>query len=314
MGNKVSAVVLLVVVMVIWGSAYAVTKASVAEIPPILFAVLRNFVASILLVAVAQMRGGITNLPRPVPWATIALMGLTGISLYYIGFNVSLFYTSASQGALIESFIPIVTALLAAVLLKESLSAKRLLGIGISTAGVLLIIILTTPNSNARNPLLGNGLMLGTVVVWSIYTILAKRLAETDQLVVTAYSTAFGTLLLIPAAIYESSGKSFPAISASGWLSVLYLGAVASAGAYWLYNRSLKYLEASQTAIFMNLLPVIGVAVAVLFLGESLTVWQLTGGALVLLGVWVSLQSRNPSSSKSVSNSVVNKSYRETAD
>ncbi len=110
--------------------------------------------------------------------------------------------------------------------------------------------------------------MLGTVIVWAIYTILAKRLADVDQLVVTAYSTAFGTLLLAPFALVELSGKSFPTISVGGWLSVLYLGAISSAGCYLLYNRSLKHLEASQTANFLNLMPVIGVATAVLFLGD----------------------------------------------
>jgi len=292
MKSRVSAIVLLILVMIIWGSSFAVTKASLAEVPPILFALLRFAVASVLLAALAQIRGGTAKLPRPIPRGIMALMGLTGVSLYYIGFNVSLFYTSASQGALIQSFIPIVTALFAAFFLKESLSAKRLLGIGISIAGVLLIMVLAAPSTNAQNPTLGNALMLGAVVVWSIYTILAKRVADIDQLIVTAYSTVFGTLLLVPAALFELYGKSFPAISASGWLSIFYLGAISSAGCYLLYNRSLKYLAASQTANFLNLMPVVGVATAVLFLGERLTLWQLIGGVLALFGVWVSLQSQ----------------------
>lgn len=292
MGSRVLAIILLILVMIIWGTSYAVTKDSLAEVPPILFAFLRLFIASVLLVALAQMRGGTAKLPRPIPWATIALMGLAGVCLYYTGFNLSLVYTSASQGALIQSFIPIVTALLAAIFLKESLSVKRLLGIGISIAGVVLIILLTAPSTNAQNPMLGNVLMLGTVVIWAVYTILAKRVADVDPLVVTAYATAFGTLLLIPAALFELSSKSFPAISGSVLLSIVYLGAVSSAGGLLLYNQSLKHLEASQTANFMNLMPVIGVAVAVLFLGESLTLWQIVGGALVLIGVWISLQNQ----------------------
>lgn len=291
MRRKVSAIALLVLVMVIWGSAYAVTKASLAEIPPMLLAFLRNFVASVLLVAFAQMRGAAMNSRRTIPWAMVALMGLTGVCLYYLGFNASLVYTTASQGALIESFIPIVTALLAALFLKEKLTAKRMLGIGFSIAGVVLLIFRAAPpEATAPNPILGNALMLGTVVIWAIYTILAKRLADFDQLTVTAHSTAIGTLLLAPFALFELWGKSFPEISAGGWLSVLYLGAAASAGAYWLYNRSLKYLEAGQTAQFMNLLPIVGVATAVLFLGESLALWQVVGGALALIGVWSSLQ------------------------
>ena len=296
MGNRVSAVVLLLLVVIIWGSSFAVAKASLAEVPPVLFALLRYAVASLLLVALSQMRGGLAKLPRPAPWGVIALMGLTGVTLYYIGYNFSLYYTTASQGALVQSFIPVVTALLAAAFLKESLSAKRLLGIGISTAGVLLIMALAQSSADALNPVLGHALMLGAVVVWAVYTILAKRLAHIDQLVVTALSAVFGTLFLIPFALFELRGRSFPAISSGGWLSVLYLGAVSSAGGYLLYNRSLKHLEASQTANFLNLMPVIGVATAVLFLGEDLTLWQILGGALVLVGVWISLQRQRAAS------------------
>ena len=292
MNKRVSAVVLLTLVMLIWGSSYAVTKASLVKVSPMLLAFLRNFIASVLLLAFAQMRGGTTHLPRPFSWATIALMGLTGVCLYYIGFNMSLFYTSASQGALIETFAPIATTLLAAVFLKESLSAKLLLGVGISTTGVILIISVAAPEANAPKPLFGNALMLCAIIAWATYTILAKRLAECDQIVVTAYSTAFGTLLLVPFALYELSDQSFPTISASGWLSILYLGMAASAVAYWLYNRSLKQLAASQTAQFLNLLPVIGVAGGVLLLDERVLLQQIFGGALVLSGVWLSLQKR----------------------
>jgi drug/metabolite transporter (DMT)-like permease len=59
-----------------------------------------------------------------------------------------------------------------------------------------------------------------------------------------------------------------------------------------LYNYALKYLDASQTANFLNLMPIMGAVIAVLFLGENLTLWQSAGGALVLIGVWISIQSQ----------------------
>ena len=74
-------------------------KASLAEVPPVLFALLGYMVASGLLVALAQIRGGLAKLPRPAPWGVIALLGLTGVSLYYIGYKASLYYTTSSQGA-----------------------------------------------------------------------------------------------------------------------------------------------------------------------------------------------------------------------
>jgi drug/metabolite transporter (DMT)-like permease len=136
MNKRLSAIILLVVAMIIWGSAYAVTKASLAEIPPVLFALLRYIIASILLAAFVIFSGELARIPRPVPWIAVFLMGASGVFLYTIAYNISLVYTSAAQGALVQSFIPAVTILLAAVFLKESLSPVRLAGIGISIVGI----------------------------------------------------------------------------------------------------------------------------------------------------------------------------------
>ena len=290
MKSHVSSMILLIAVMIIWGSSFAVTKNSVKAVPPIFFALLRMTVASVLLLTVAQFRGGTSKIPRPVPWIIIGLMGLTGTCLYYICFNISLLYTTASVGALIQSFIPIVTALLALVFLKERLSVKSMLGIAISITGVLLIIFMAGPNEKAKNPFPGNMLMLASVFIWAIYTILAKRIAHIDPIVVTAYSIAIGTLLLIPATFFELAGKPFPKIAAQTWFGAIYLGAISSAIGLLLYNRSLKHLSASETSSFLNLMPVIAVITAVIFLGETLTLWQVGGGVLVLTGVFISLK------------------------
>jgi drug/metabolite transporter (DMT)-like permease len=118
-------------------------------------------------------------------------------------------------------------------------------------------------------------------------TVLAKRLAGADVLDVTAYSTGFGALFLLRLALIESDGPVLPAISARGWLSIVYLGFMSSATANLRSNRALIHVEANQTATFINLVPIVGVAVAVLFLGEPLIGWQLAGAAVTLLGVWL---------------------------
>src|SRR5690349_21843698 len=183
MKNQTSSIILLIAVMIIWGSSFAVTKNSVNAVPPIFFALLRLSIVSILLLVAAQFRARSSKILKPLPWKAFLLMGLTGTCLYYICFNSSLVYTTASVGALIQSFIPIVTAVLALIFLKEPLSIKRLIGIAISITGVLLIILMAVPGGKAKNPLLGNLLMLASVVIWATYTILAKRVAHIDPIV-----------------------------------------------------------------------------------------------------------------------------------
>jgi drug/metabolite transporter (DMT)-like permease len=163
-------------------------------------------------------------------------------------------------------------------------------GIGVSLLGVILVVLSTPADAVAPSPVLGALFMVGSVVAWALYTVFAKQLAQADALLVTTVSTVIGTILLGPFALAEMQTHPVPLLTPPDWLSILYLGALSSAGCYLLYNWSLVHLDASQAANYLNLLPIIGVAIAVLFLGEVVVPVQLLGGALVLFGVWLTTQ------------------------
>src|SRR5829696_1756907 len=91
------AFVSLILVMVVWGSTYVITKAAVREIPPLTLAVVRYLIAAGVLVPIAITRGGLMRLPRPLPIGPLVWMGLTGIAILTVGFNYGLIYGSASQ-------------------------------------------------------------------------------------------------------------------------------------------------------------------------------------------------------------------------
>lgn len=287
MSRRTAAILSLILVMSVWGSAFSVTKAAVAETPPVLIAFLRSALSAALLLPLTLLpRRASSRLSRR-QWVTVAAMGICGFTLFQAGANIAQTYTSATQAAIIQSIIPLLTAILAALVLREHLSARRMAGIALSLLGVVVVVLVAAPSEQAKSPLLGGAIMLGAVSMWAVYTILAKYLAGVDLLQVTAYSTAFGALALLPLALLESRGLPLLAISASGWLSIAYLGAVSSAATNLLYNRSLGALEANQTAAFINLVPIVGVLVAVVVLGEPLIGWQLAGGAVTLVGVWL---------------------------
>ena len=288
MRGRPLSIVLLVLTMLWWGSTFVVTKGGLDEVPPMRFALLRFVVASLLLLAVALARGGLSRLPRPRPWGTLTLMALAGIAFYYVGFNLALTYTSASQGALVQSSSPAITAIAAVWLLGERVTKWRLLGIVLAIGGVLLIVARGAPDANAPAPLLGNLLMFGTVVLWSVYTVFAKRLANADPAVVMAVVSCIGTLMLIPPALIEAARTPVAPISLESWLRIIYLGAFPSAAGFLLYSRALRDLDATHAGIFINLVPVIGVISGVVILGDSISPMALAGGILVLAGIWIS--------------------------
>jgi drug/metabolite transporter (DMT)-like permease len=280
-------VLLLVLVMLVWASASTVTKAALTQVPPLLFALLRFSVASAVLLPIAYAGRKRARRLSGREWGRIAAMGFCGVTLFYFSYNLALYYASASLVVILQSAIPAVTAVFAVFLLRESPSGRRVLGIMLSLFGILLVALAAEPGRDASNPLLGTILMLGAVAGWALYTILAKRLAAAPQLTITAYSTTIGTALLIPLVLIELKSAPIPVITTQGWLGIVYLGVISTAGGSLLYNRSLTHLDASQTAAFLNLLPIFGVAIAVIFLGETVSALQLVGGGMVLLGVWI---------------------------
>ncbi|HSC40391.1 MAG TPA: DMT family transporter [Chitinophagaceae bacterium] len=277
-------------VMLVWGSSFAVTKLVVNHIPPFAFAFLRFLVASLVLlpVFILHRKKSAAQPPVSIPWLPVWVMGFSGVTVFYIFFNLSLIYTSASSGALIQGFIPVFIALLAALFLKEKLNGRQITGILLSVAGVTLIGFLAEPGPNAPDSLKGNFYMIIAVFAWAVYTIVSKKVTHIHPIVITSWSSFAGTLLLIPAVLVENRHTGFPVISSADWLAIIYLGAIASAACYFLYNKSLETLTAAQVGNFINLDPVIGLVIALAFLHEHINASQAAGGVLVLLGIFLS--------------------------
>jgi drug/metabolite transporter (DMT)-like permease len=213
--------------MILWGSTFVVTKDVMVEFPPLALAFIRVTIGSMLLLPLAwsRQRRAAPDAP-PLPWGTLFAMGFIGVASYYFLFNLAMVYISASQGALVQSSIPAITALVAVLWLREHASFTRIAGIVLSIIGVFVIFAGDASNTPAAQlggiggKWLGNLLMFGSVIGWGVYTSLAKRVAAFDPLVVTGYVMAFGAVMLLPTALYELSGRSLPHVTAVGCLQI----------------------------------------------------------------------------------------------
>jgi drug/metabolite transporter (DMT)-like permease len=283
-------------VMLIWGSAFTITKLAVREIAPLLFAFLRNACASLILLPLYFARRRKMADALPLPKGKIFFMGLTGVTLFYALFNIALVYTTASAGALIQGFIPVAVALGAAMFLKEKITKHQWAGILLCVIGVALVGFVGR-DEQGNDALPGNILMVLSVFAWAAYTLVAKSVNRHDSIIVVSLVTFIGTLLFIPLAIIENPALDFPSLSMNAWLAVAYLGGLSSALSYILYNNALKTLSAAQVGNFLNLDPVIGAMIAFLFLKDGFTSWQVAGAILVLAGIFLSSWNRKESTS-----------------
>ena len=149
------------------------------------------------------------------------------------------------------------------------------------TSGVLVTIGLDAQMDTA---LLGNALLVVAALTWALYSALAGLAARRyPVLVVTLYATAFGALFTLPAAV-ELGGLDVPPLV---WAGVLYLGVVATAGAFYLWNKSIQLLGAGPPAALFFAQPVVGGLLGALLLGETLGPGFFLGGALIAAGVLV---------------------------
>jgi drug/metabolite transporter (DMT)-like permease len=139
--------------------------------------------------------------------------------------------------------------------------------------------------------------MLAAVLAWTAYTIVAKRFADADQVVVITYVSLVGTAMLLPFSIWELAHVSWRQPSVQAWLGILFLGVVASALAYVVYGWALRILDASVVGTLSNLDPIVGVLTGVIFLGEKMSAGQVIGGAVALVGMWLASHEQGQKSS-----------------
>jgi drug/metabolite transporter (DMT)-like permease len=279
-----------------WGGTFVAGKWAVREAPPFTVALLRFAAATVVLFALVAWNarkgspGEGASAPRgAMPWGGLFSLGLTGMFLYNFFFLKGLSLTTASNGSLIVSLNPLVTALLSAALLKERVRPVQWGGLLLALAGVGLVVTNGSPGTLGRQPLNpGDLLLLGAPAMWAIYTVLGKKiLARLSPLTATAYAALFGTLLLFPAAALEGPpAETALRLTPWGWLSVLQLALLGTvAGFVWWYD-GVAELGAARAASFVYLVPLFGVLLSSLVLSETIGPARIAGGGLILCGVY----------------------------
>ena len=275
--------------MTIWGGTYVVADLVLNTVGPFLLLLIRFVLAFAVLVPIARKAGFEMKM---VFQPTFLVFGLTGFVLHLALETMGLLYTSPGSAAIVIATAPAVTLLCSVLFLSERLTLQRAFGIGLSIAGALLVTQARV-KSAGEAALLGNLLVFGGVLAWGVYTVQGKRLSsDVPGVVATAASAGSAILFTLPIAVVELATGAMPEFTTGSILGLLYLGVLGSAGAYGLWNVSLRYVDASVAGSFINLVPAIGVILAIL-VGEMMTTGQWIGAGVVAMGVW--LTERTPS-------------------
>lgn len=214
-------------------------------------------------------------------WPALLVLSALGMSGYTLLLYSALGSTSAMNASLITAANPALIVVMAIVLLAEKTTRLGWFGICLGLLGVLLVLSrgeLERILSLSINT--GELLMVGAVIVWGFYTIIARRL-DVPAITSTAVQVLMATVTLAPFAL--ALDIKFPDTPAEGW-SLAYIAVFPSLGAYLLWNLALKSTPPGTAGNYLNLM-VVFTAVITVALGTPLTLVQVLGGLMVVAGV-----------------------------
>jgi drug/metabolite transporter (DMT)-like permease len=288
---------LLALCSLFWSLNWVIGKALVGTVSPLVLTFVRwsVAVAAMLPFALPQVRAHWPVVKQH--WRTIAWLGFWGTGLHNAFAYVGLQYTTATNGVILNSAIPVLIILCGWAVYRDTITRRQALGVAISLAGVLTVLtrgdfsVLADFRLNS-----GDLIVLAGMVFWAVYTVFLRiKPAGLPPLVLLACCGAVGVALLAPLAAFEVAflgGHVNPTPAAVA--AMLYIGIFPSFVGYVFWNRGVAEVGANVAGIFVHLMPAFGSLLAWIFLDERLRLFHLAGIALILAGIALTARGRRP--------------------
>ncbi len=280
----------LICVPVLWGGTFIAGRVISAHLPPATAGFIRFVFATLALLAALHFTEGlraITRITRRQLLGTMAL-GATGIFIYNLLFFTALSVLPAGRTSLIIALNPVVTLLIAAALLGDRLSATRWVGVALALLGVWVVVTRGDLSQIAQSLGKGELSMFGAVCAWAVYTLLGRKLLQgLSPVLATLWAAIWGTLFLGLLALRDIPHVHAASFTPEVWAGLVFLGVFGTAVAFVWYYEGIRQLGAARTVVFNNLVPIFGVLLGWLILGEALSVSLLVGGVMAVGGVFL---------------------------
>ena len=289
-----SAPILLVLTALFWGGHWVVARAIIPESTPFALSFWRWAAAAAVFAPFALPHVIRDAAKLRAQWKPILLLSLTSSGVYngigYIGVQ----HTTATNALLIQSVTPALIPILSFVLLRVRIGPAAIAGVAVSTAGVLAIaskLDLHAILALQLNP--GDLWLLANVLMWAVYTVCLRwKPVGLHPFSFLFAIVAVGVLQVVPFYAWEVASGGGVRFSLPAVLAILYLGIFPAVLNYLMWNRAVGEVGAARAGTFLYLVPVFGIAMAVFFLDERLTLYHVVGIALIFSGVWLASKDR----------------------
>lgn len=291
----------LILVALIWGVNMTVMKHAITELDPYLFNALRLSLSAIVLGLCAWLekksRSSIPIADNPLSRSQTLLI-ICGFSIltgavYQIIFVMGMDRTTAGNTALIMSSIPMWTAIVSVILVRERLGRLAWIGLTITFLGTGIVTLQKAGIDVSAVNLTGNLMVLVSALAWAIAAVISRPILSYVSPIKLAFLATLGTLPIhFLATRLLSHFETAKSINGVVLICILYSGIFSTGFAYAMWNYGVQQIGASHAAIFQNLVPLVALICSGVFLGESVTPAQLLGGLLIIAGLFVVRRNR----------------------
>ncbi len=284
---------LLVLAVLFWSGNFIIGRAVHMAVPPVGLAFWRWSGGTMIVLGFAwpHLKHDWPQIMRHLP--ILLVLSLLGVATFNTLVYTGLGFTTAISGLLMQSTMPIIIMALSYLLFREAITRRQALGVVLSLAGALTIImrgdwaVLRTLALN-----IGDVLIFIAVVSYAGYSVLLRKRPALHPLSFLAVTFATGTVMLLPLYIWEHMAGLPMLLNRTTLLAVGYVAIFPSILSYLCYNRGVELVGANRAGLFIHLLPVFGSLMAMLFLGETFQYFHSVGIALILSGIFLATRSR----------------------
>ncbi|QSB04921.1 EamA family transporter [Natronoglycomyces albus] len=256
---------------IVWGSTYLVTTEYLPPDRPLLAAVLRALPAGLLLLVIAR------RLPQGSWWFKATVLGALNIGMFFTLLFIAAYRLPGGVAATVASVQPLLVAGLAVGLLSQRL---RLRTIFLGLAGMAGVALLVLRAEAAIDPI-GVGAAFASAVSMACGVVLSKRwAADVPPVALAAWQLLAGGLLMLPLMLtYEGMPPTLTTTHVAGYA---YLAIIGGAVAYAVWFQGIRQLPPANVSFLGLLSPLVATGLGWVVLGQSLTLWQVVGAAVVL--------------------------------
>ena len=287
--------ILIMLANILFGASMSVFKYLLtADVPPEAITIMRAIFACMMFWLVSFFMPKEKVLPKDL--CLLFVCALCGVGINQWLFVIGLKNSSPVNASIIATAVPIFVLLLAALVLKEPITAKKSLGVFLGVSGGLLLVFNSTQTTSGTNSLWGDMLMLLNQLMYSVYLVLSKPLSRRySSVIMMKWMFLFSTLALAPFCLqYMQYVPMFhrETFNVSQLYALLYLLFGATFVSFMLIPMALKQIRPTTVSMYNYVQPIIASAIAVAVGQDTFSMQKLLSAALVFVGVYLVTQSK----------------------